>query len=45
MGLVPEARLYLLVTLIAGLLGLGAFLVRRALRLRSLGQLGASDLV
>jgi len=36
---------YLLVTLIAGPVGLGAFLVRRALRLRNLGQLGGTDLV
>ena len=40
-----EARPYLLVTLIAGPVGLGAFLVRRALRLRNLGQLGGTDLV
>jgi len=39
-----EARPYLLVTLIAGPVGLGAFLVRRALRLRSFGQLGGTDL-
>ena len=40
-----EARPYLLVSLIAGPVGLGAFLVRRALRLRNLGQLGGTDLV
>ena len=40
-----EARPYLLATLIAGPVGLGAFLVRRALRLRGLGQLGGTDLV
>lgn len=40
-----EARPYLLVTLLAGPVGLGAFLVRRALRLRSFGQLGGTDLV
>jgi hypothetical protein len=40
-----EARPYLLLTLVAGPVGLGAFLVRRALRLRSLGQLGGTDLV
>jgi hypothetical protein len=40
-----EARPYLLATLLAGPVGLGAFLVRRGLRLRSFGQLGATDLV
>jgi hypothetical protein len=40
-----EVRPYLLFTLLLGPLGLGAFLVRRALRLRSFGQLGSSDLV
>jgi hypothetical protein len=40
-----EARPYLLATLLAGPVGLGAFLMRRALRLRSFGQLGATDLV
>ena len=40
-----EARPYLLLALVAGPVGLGAFLVRRALRLRSFGQLGANDLV
>ncbi len=40
-----EARPYLLFALIAGPIGLGAFLVRRALRLRSFGQLGGTDLV
>ena len=40
-----EPRPYLLFALLLGPLGLGAFLVRRALRLRSFGQLGASDLV
>jgi hypothetical protein len=39
-----EVRPYLLATLLAGPIGLGAFLVRRALRLRSLGQLGGTDL-
>jgi len=39
-----EVRPYLVATLIAGPLGLGAFLVRRALRLRSFGQIGATDL-
>jgi hypothetical protein len=43
--LAVEARPYLLATLLAGPVGLGAFLVRRALRLRSFGQLGAPDLV
>ena len=40
-----EARPFLLVALIACPVGLGAFLVRRALRLRSFGQLGGTDLV
>jgi uncharacterized membrane protein YczE len=40
-----EPRPYLVLALLLGPLGLGSFLVRRALRLRSLGQLGASDLV
>jgi len=39
------ARPYLLLALIAGPVGLGAFLVRRAFRLRSFGQLGGTDLV
>jgi hypothetical protein len=39
-----EVRPYLVLTLLAGPLGLGAFLLRRALRLRTLGQLGDSDL-
>ena len=37
-------RPYLLFALLAGPLGLGAFLVRRGLRLRGWGQLGESDL-
>jgi hypothetical protein len=40
-----EPRAYLLFALLLGPIGLGAFLVRRSLRLRSLGQLGARDLV
>jgi hypothetical protein len=40
-----EPRPYLVSTLLAGPLGLGAFLVRRTLRLRSFGQLGEVDLV
>ena len=39
-----EPRPYLFLALMAGPLGLGSFLVRRLLRLRSLGQLGAPDL-
>ena len=39
-----EARPFLLFTLLLGPLGLGAFLVRRALRLRSFGGLGETDL-
>ena len=39
-----EARPFLLFALLAGPLGLGGFLVRRALRLRSLGGLGETDL-
>lgn len=39
-----EPRPFLVLTLLAGPLGLGGFLVRRALRLRSLGQLGEVDL-
>jgi hypothetical protein len=39
-----EPRPYLVITLLAGPLGLGAFLVRRWLRLHDLGQLGQSDL-
>lgn len=40
-----EPRPYLLLALLAGPLGLGAFLLRRGLRLRGFGELGASDLV
>lgn len=39
-----EARPFLFCTLLAGPLGLGAFLVRRAWRLRSFGSLGDTDL-
>lgn len=38
------ARPYLVFALLVGPLGLGAFLLRRTLRLRSVGQLGATDL-
>lgn len=37
-------RPYLLFTLLVGPVGLGAFLLRRTLRLRSIGQIGATDL-
>jgi len=40
-----ESRPFLFFTLLAGPLGLGSFLVRRAWALRSLGQLGETDLV
>lgn len=40
-----EPRPYLLFTLLAGPIGLAGFLVRRWLRLRSLGQLGDVDLI
>jgi len=40
-----EPRPYLLLTLVAGPIGLGGFLFRRWLRLRTLGQLGDQDLV
>ena len=40
-----EPRAYLFFALMAGPIGLGAFLVRRAVRLRGLGQIGESDLV
>ncbi len=40
-----EARPYLLLTLVAGPIGLGGFLVRRWFRLRTLGQLGEPDLI
>lgn len=40
-----EPRPYLVLVLLAGPLGLGAFLVRRVVRLRSFGQLGKVDLV
>ena len=39
-----EPRPFLMMTLLLGPLGLGAFLVRRALRLRSFGGLGETDL-
>ena len=39
-----EPRAYLFFTLMAGPLGLLSFLVRRTLRLRTLGQLGERDL-
>jgi hypothetical protein len=40
-----EPRPYLFFALMAGPLGLGAFLVRRAARLRDMGQIGETDLV
>lgn len=40
-----EPRPYLFFTLMAGPIGLMSFLVRRSLRLRSVGQLGRTDLV
>ena len=40
-----EPRPYLFLTLLAGPLGLMAFLVRRSLRLRDVGQLGRADLL
>ncbi len=40
-----EPRPYLLLTLVAGPIGLGGFLIRRWLRLRTLGQLGEPDLI
>ena len=40
-----EPRFYLLLTLVAGPVGLGSFLIRRWLRLRTLGQLGEPDLI
>jgi len=39
-----EPRPYLLLTLLAGPLGLGSFLLRRWWRLRSLSQIGETDL-
>ncbi len=39
-----EPRPYLLLALLVGPVGLGGFLLRRGLRLRSFGQLGVSDL-
>ena len=39
-----EPRAYLLLALLAGPIGLGGFLVRRALHLRSWGQIGEVDL-
>jgi hypothetical protein len=43
--LAVEPRPYLLFALLAGPIGLGAFLLRRVMRLRSLGDLGRTDLV
>jgi hypothetical protein len=40
-----EPRPFLFFTLMAGPLGLGSFLLRRAAKLHSLGQLGERDLV
>jgi hypothetical protein len=40
-----EPRPFLLLTLLAGPIGLGSFLLRRGWRLRSLGQIGEQDLV
>jgi hypothetical protein len=40
-----EPRLFLVLTLLAGPFGLGSFLLRRAARLRTLGQIGEVDLV
>jgi len=40
-----EPRPYLVFALLAGPVGLGAFLARRGLRLRRIGQLGEADLV
>jgi hypothetical protein len=40
-----EPRPYLFFTLMAGPIGLGSFLVRRWLRLRSFGQIGDVDLI
>ncbi|HME68427.1 MAG TPA: abscisic acid-deficient protein Aba4 family protein [Myxococcota bacterium] len=40
-----EPRPYLFLTLVAGPIGLGGFLIRRWLRLRTLGQLGEPDLI
>jgi len=40
-----EPRPFLFFTLVAGPIGLGGFLFRRWLRLRTLGQLGESDLI
>jgi len=40
-----EPRPYLLLTLVAGPIGLGGFLFRRWLQLRTLGQLGDQDLI
>jgi len=39
-----EPRAFLLATLLAGPIGLGGFLARRAWHLRTLGQLGDTDL-
>ena len=39
-----EPRAFLLFTLLAGPIGLGSFLLRRAARLRTLGQIGDVDL-
>jgi hypothetical protein len=38
-----EPRVFLFFTLMAGPIGLGAFLARRAVRLRGLGQIGETD--
>ena len=40
-----EPRVYLVFALMVGPIGLGAFLIRRVLRLRSFGQIGEADLV
>lgn len=40
-----EPRVFLLFTLLAGPLGLGGFLLRRAARLRSFRQVGETDLI
>ena len=40
-----EPRPYLFFALMAGPVGLGAFLLRRSVRLRDLGQIGETDLV
>ncbi len=40
-----EPRPFLVFALLVGPVGLGAFLIRRAARLRSFGQLGETDAV